>query len=602
VKYTTLKLWIITALMFAAGDILQASCAVTQDCSAACNNLPCSQSKNFWLPRPFSSDASREITLEKVLFQTDSHREEWNGTFSFATQYGQNFGTKCGCCKGLGSLPFWGASGTNSMTVGNNDGSADLDAYNFSLGNVSVNSDGIGGTITLNPKVTQAGTDFLLYFTHKKDEHGLYFKVHAPVVASIVNPQLCETGTEISGTNTFTDTTTDDTVITYYSNYPNLTDRYTSMTSAFAGGLGDGKSLDSQKSQVWLNFGKIASCKLTDIRLADLSFVLGYNVAANERGFFGVGFKTTCPTGNVPTGKYVLEPIVGRGGLWGVGGDVMGHYKAWKNEDESKYLDVWLQGDVLHLMPGRRPSYRSFDLALNGKGSKYILVQAFKTLANNSTVEAGSVTQAINITTLPVLSKFAVEGSVALMVDYHHNDWNLAVSGEFWGRSKESLSIDMCSCVGAGFKNLNNYAVVGRQVSAMQMTASTGYSTGLPASPATLVALCEPEAKINKSQNVVPLVDGAGALPTFPTTYPTGIKDATVAANRIPADLDVALDICGAAASKAYTGKVFGQFGYTWSECRYTPNFSFIGAAEFTGNTNSAAQMWSAGIQGSLNF
>jgi len=65
--------------------------------------------------------------------------------YSFATQYMQNFGAKCSSCKNLGSLPFWGALGNNSMTIGNNDGRADLDAYQFSLGNVQVDADGIGG-------------------------------------------------------------------------------------------------------------------------------------------------------------------------------------------------------------------------------------------------------------------------------------------------------------------------------------------------------------------------------------------------------------------------------------------------------------------------
>ena len=149
----------------------------------------------------------------------------------------------------------------------------------------------------------------------------------------------------------------------------------------------------------------------------------------------GLGFKTTCPTGNVPTAKYVFEPIFGRGGVWGVGADVMGHYKAWENDAKSKYLDVWFQGEVLHLLPGRQPSMRSFDLKANGAGSKYILLEHFETFPNG-TIRPDYTTQAVNVTTLPVFSKFAVEGNIGLMADFHCNNWNLALGGEFWGRTK----------------------------------------------------------------------------------------------------------------------------------------------------------------------
>ncbi|MBP6892735.1 hypothetical protein KBB68_04125 [Candidatus Babeliales bacterium] len=606
-------LWLKVAAILTIGQIIN-GCSVSQDCSSSCSSEPCSSSKNTWFPRAFSSDASREITLEKTVFQNESdHRDEWNGTFSFATQYMQNFGAKCNNCKNLGSLPFWGANGTNSMTYGNNDGRADIDAYNFGLGNVSVDSDGIGGTISINPNVTQVGTDFMLYFVHKKDEHGMYFKIHAPLGAISVNPQMTVTGEGAVDTSAFSAATiTNPTNITYNTNYPSLANRPQTLASAFAGGLGDDKSLNGLRTpyQGQLLYGKIATCKQTEIRLADLSFVLGYNVLANEKGFFGLGFKTTCPTGNVPSAQYMLEPIMGRGGNWGVGADIMGHYKAWENDTKTKYCDIWFQGEVLHLLPGRT-GLRSFDLLANGKGSKYILLQHYHqdNIVTGTQYVAGSLTQAINVTTLPVYSKFSVEGAAALMLDYHCNNWNLAVSGEFWGRTKETLSIDICSAIQLGRENLNHYAVVGRQASAFNVITNTTLAgvagTGVGAVLA-VTPLAQPAATINNSLTTNSLASAnanANVLPTFnlPATS-TGLVDGSDPANRIPEDLNEALDICGAAAAKAFTGKVFAQFGYTWNDARYTPNLSFIGSAEFTNATNNAVQMWSAGLQGSINF
>ena len=607
-------LWLKVAAILTIGQMIN-GCSISQNCSSSCSDQPCSSSKNTWFPRAFSSDASREITLEKTIFQSESNRDEWNGTFSFATQYMQNFGAKCNSCKNLGSMFSWSSTGLNSMTVGNNGGKADIDGWNFGLGNVAGGTVGalgydpnaINGVFTINPKVTQVGTDFLLYFVHKKDERGMYFKVQAPIGAISIDPQMTDT-TEIIAQNLFQQKTTavggPATAITYWTNYPGLANRSTSIADAISGGQNTGNALGGFKSpwQLEYHFGRIATEKQTEIRLADLSFVLGYNVFANEKGFFGLGFKTTCPTGNVPTAQYALEPIFGRGGVWGVGGDFVGHYKAWENDAKTKYCDIWFQGEVLHLLSGRTPSMRSFDLLLNGKGSKYILLQHYHQQSDGNWY-AGNLHPAINVTTLPVYSKFSVEGSAALMFDFHCNNWNLAVSGEFWGRTKESLSIDTTACIQQKQESLNNYAVVGRQAggtNTMQTIFVT--SAGINSYVTNVTPLCEPKATINTAQNQVQLAGNVAATMFSGAVIPAGIVDGRLASSRIPADLNEALDICGAAAAKAFTGKVFAQFGYTWNDARYTPNLSFIGSAEFTNKTNNAVQMWSAGLQGSLNF
>lgn len=574
-------------LMFAA----MSSVVFAGDCCAKVCNTPCSTSKNTWLPRAFSSYSTRDIMQEKSLFQVESKRDQWNGTLSFATEYMQNFGSKCGSCKNLGAMPFW--SGTNMMTVGDNSGDYDLDAYQFGLGNLTKDANGkvIPGNIMLDPKIQQVGTDFMLYFTQSKEERGFFFKLHAPLGAIMIDPRLKEpTPATPDDALTFTQVTAApaSSTITYaWEAYPSPANRDQSVSDVF---LGRGDKL-------LLTYGKVASCKQTAVKIGDVSASVGYNVVAGEKGFLGVAFKATCPTVTTPACEYMLEPLFGRAGAWGVGGEVMGHYKAWTNEAETRYLDVWLQGEVLHLMPGRKPSYRSFDLKANGKGSRYMLVQQYiKTYALDATDTVIEVTNptgiqhAINITTLPVISKIAVEGSLALMLDFHCHNWNLALGGEFWGRSGECLAIDCCN---APQSKLNDYAVVGRQVSNYTIDGQG------PLDPAP--CYCEPLATISKSQNPVVLV---GTVPTVvtPATLPEGIKDGRIATNRIPVSYEAALDIAGAAAAKAMTGKVTGQFGYTWSESAYTPSLSLFGGAEFTGNNNNAVQYWSAGIQGALNF
>ena len=604
-KNTTLNLWLALSIIF-SNSVITYACEVLQDCSTACTTQ-CSVGKNLFLPRAFSSNSSLEIMQEKNIFQVESDRNEWNGTFSFATTYGQNFGAKCNDCKNLGSLPFW--SGTNVMIAGDNTDTAvkngsNLDAFNFGMGNIDVDPiTHIGGTITLNPKVTQIGTDFLLYMTHFKDKPGLFFKVHAPVGALSIDPQMSQNGINAVDLNYF-DMITSGTQydLTYATSYPALADRHATLTGAFAGGVGqDGSVNGHTANQPSLNYGRISTCKLTEIRLADLSVSLGYNFFACEKGFLGIGFKVTCPTGTVAKADYALEPIFGRGGVWGVGGELMSHRKIWQNEAETKYLNIWLQGEILHLFPGRT-ALRSFDLKANGVGSKYLLVQRYyQQPSQNSIMTPSNLQQAINITTFPVNSKFLLEGSVSLMADFHCKHWNLAIGGEFWSRSKENLSINMCAAIDERNINLNHYAVVGRQASNFNIISGLG-GNQIDTSTVPFVPLCEPAAKINKAQDTITLVGAGANIVTFPTTIPTGLADARLSSNRIPANLTEALDICGAQVAKACTGKIFSQLGYTWLYHCCTPNLSLIGSAEFTNKTNNVVQMWSAGVQGSINF
>lgn len=172
----------------------------------------------------------------------------------------------------------------------------------------------------------------------------------------------------------------------------------------------------------------------------------------------------------------------------------------------------------------------------------------------------GALVPAINVTTLPVTSTFAVEGNFALLFDYTRNNWNMSVGGEFWARSAECLSIDCCRPLQDRNNqltdyDLSDYAVMGRQIAQNDINP----------------AWCEPLARINKS------VDYQGATNNFPNQ----VKDATLVENRIPAKFNDALDIAGAAASRIFTGKVIGEFGYTWADNCHIPHVSVFGGAEF---------------------
>ncbi len=555
--------------MLSAAGLMQAesSSSSSGDCSSSCSSdCDSPKSQNLWQPHAFSAYGSREILVMKDIYLSTD--KEWVSRFGTATEYMQSFNNDN--CHGLGALPFW--SGTNKMTIGDNSGDYDLDAYQFGLGNLATVGDEVqSGTITLAPKVQHVGSEMMWYLVQNQDKPGFYSKVKLPLGAMIVNAKLCENPATPYGAS-------DDAYIvlsdqSQYSSgiagfpqplyYPNL-------TAALAGGT-------NLQNPVY-KYGKYECCNHTVIRMGDIGVVLGMNFVVKDSGHFGIGAKVSCPTGNVPTAEYALEPIFGRAGHWGVGGEITGHYK--HEMDDERYWTFWVQGEAMHLFAGRRPSWRSFDLKANGAGSKYLLIQHY--IYNNAgTAFIGDrYDAAINFTTLPVKSTFSVEGNFAMMFDYHHKNMNIALGGEFWGRSAEKLSIDSCNLNNLDNYNedynLNNWAVLGRQLG----TEGSGGAYW-----------CEPLATISKSQDRYERGD-----------LPEGIKDATLAANRIPQKYSDALDICGAAAHRVFTGKVLGELGYTWEDHKHVPHVGLFGGAEFAAQSSRFVNLWSVGLQGTLQF
>jgi len=546
----------------------------TNTSDECCSDLVknCNYGKNLWQPRPFSSYGAREVLLLKDLYDHPFKHDEWDGTISIATEYMKSLQKSDGS-DNLGAMPFW--SETNSMIIGNNDGTADLDAYQFGMGNVSKQ-----GAITLNPKVRQVGSDIILHFTRYKHDRGFFFKLRAPVGAMSIKSELCEAPAELENA-----------VDQAWLMYPPVGDRYETLSQAFAGGSATESVVNtSLNKSLALNSGKISCCELTSVRLGDLTGVLGFNFFADEHYHLSLGIKTSCPTGTVPTGEFVFEPIFGRAGHWAAGLEFTAHYKHWVNEDEAKAIDIWIQSDLLHLYSGRRPSWRSFDLKKNGPGSKYMLVQ-FYFAGNPPTVPSGPadngrtpsfVTQAINVTTMPVLSSFNLEGNLSTVIEYSKKNWNMSFGVDIWGRTKECLQFDHCNIANLDAANLNDFAVLGRQIS--EDATDPGNIEPL--------YYCDPCAQINKSHNRV----------LFGDTPPSGVKDARLYQNRIPENLYDALDVSGAIEGRVISTKVSCSGGYAWKKKKYSPAINIFVGFEMTSYDSLRLNMWSVGFNGSLNF
>lgn len=559
-------------------------------------------SRNTMLFRPFCSYAYHDILAQKHELQNNTQQLHAM-SLTVTPEYMQSFGCKCNGTKSLGAYPFW--SETNEMTIGNNSGQADIDAWQFGLGNVIVDENGIAGKIRLNPKIQQAGADIALHYAHRKNEPSFYFKIHAPIVSLMVSPNLTEhPAAQPDDVFMLTQTTAAPSATIEYANAQYMTPsrRYLSMSQSFQGGVAQCNTIHgSAEKQMQLGYGRISSHHETIVRLADVTAAVGYNFYVNQDHLFGAGLVLTTPTGNTPKAFAMLEPIVGRAGAWGVGGEITGHATLWKADKNNHAVYLNMQTQLLHLIANRTPNHRSFDLKLNGKGSKYLLVQHYPadfsvTIPYTQDRTPHRITPAINITTIPVISKIAFEGVLAAELKYLYKNWNFGLSGEVFGRTQEKLQLDINSIVAEKVEILNNYAVIGRQIGNYYIN-QTSAPTG---SQIFIANLVEPLATINKSQDPIQLV---GNVPTIalPTTLPDGIGDARLAENRIPANPSDALDICGAQVPSVVTGKIYLSAGYTWNDKAFVPSLTLFGGVEWV-NNNSLPQMYSIGLSGNIQF
>lgn len=556
------------------------------------------------------SGSSTDLLQQKYLLNPIYDHVDRFLQISFLCQY-QHSATQCNPRKNLGSMPFW--SGSNTMTFGNNNGEADFDIYQFGFGDVKVNKDGVSGYIKLDPVVSQVGADFFIYYMREKDKPGFYFKVHAPISSMTIEPDWKEEHFEpFHGANVFHQITersdpnnpATSTEITYYDwRYPALPiERQDSVGGFLSGATLDCSHIDGNVTKpVRLHSGRLIIGKETVTKFAEFALSLGYNWIMEEKGFFGTAIKCSYPTGNLAAADFILEPIVGRSGLLGIGFETSGKYRIWENKRGDHSFDIWFNGDVMHLIAIRKPNMRSFDLKQNGPGSKYLLVQdyAAEYRPTFGDVDVGLQPQiihpAVNITTLPVLSSIDVEGTFAFLLDYYHNGLNVALGAEVWGRTQEHLAIDIVNAASQRFPNLNDYAVLGRQHGSYLINDQD------PSLNPVYTYYCEPLARVNKSKDAVRLV---GVPPTVfaPIDLPEGIADAREASNRIPAKFEDALDIKSAAASAVVTAKVFAQVGYAWKDYFYVPSIAVHTSFEFAPNTNNTVGFWAAGVQFAMSF
>ena len=507
---------------------------------------------NFFA-RPFCMDIAREILAEQSAWANLQDTKDWFGTFQISAQYYQNMNSTNPT--GIGAYPFW--SGTNSMTVGNNaygtTQNYDVDAYQFGLGPVTTS-----GTITISPEIYSAGINFFLYASNHECSPGVFTKFQFSIGAAFMNPHLTETP-NVQGV-----IYPDEAMSNIALDSAGIGPIYANMSQAFTGYSAAGNPVvaGTPKDSIFtgLHYGKIDGKLSTQAQLSDIDFVVGYNFLANDHAHVGLGLRLSAPIATGPSGFYLLEPLFGKGGGWGIGAELISHGKLWE-KDENHYLEVWVDGYMMHLF--RSIQYRSYDTIANGKGSKYLLIGDYTNTGNAS---VGSYQPLINESTLLTYSIFPFIVDAAGYLQYTHENWKLGAGYNIAGRCQETLIL-IDSYI------IQEFAIVGQQPNSDENGVVTNQ--------------IDPSAKIYAAMPS-PQTVGAGGPIATPFLCLQNAQQA--------------LDIQGACQPGSWTSKIFAQVAYVWQDSNFCPTLGAQGSTEFSMSGNTAVSQWSIGIRGGISF
>lgn len=180
-------------------------------------------------------------------------------------------------------------------------------------------------------------------------------------------------------------------------------------------------------------FGALPCGRVQKTGVSQLDFVVGYNWCADETRHAGLYLLTSAPTGNVPSGHSIFEPIVGNGRLWEIGPGISAHV------DLMRYgfhvLSFYLNGNLTHQF--KNFQRRSFDLIGRGPLSRYMLLKEFDKDGNYT----GSLVNAIDFATRAVRVGGSAKIDFAMKLSYYYDRCGIDVGYNLYARSKEKLRL-----------------------------------------------------------------------------------------------------------------------------------------------------------------
>jgi len=447
--------------------------------------------------------------------------------------------------------------------------------------------------VTFEPRIDNFLIDFNLYLGLDDWCKGLYFRIHAPVVHTRWDLNMCEC-VQDAGDNA------------YWPGYFNKTVNIVGTSTVgiaradlvpnfttFASGCGVINSQEFMFNP--LCAARMSCCNHKETALSDIQMALGYNVWCEDDYHVGFNLRAAAPTGTRPTGMYLFEPIVGNGKHWELGAGMSTHWCFWSDECDCKSLAFYIDANVTHLFKTRQ--CRTFDLC--GKPlSRYMLTAKFKTpvedlLAGEDQLQvkpskqfAGIYSPLANLTTFAVDVSVGAQADLVLMLQYLHCNWSCNIGYNFWGRSCERIE---CPCNCCPCFEENTWGLKGDAFMYGFLPAGETLET-----PGIALSATQPKATIYKGTNNYPEGDdqllwaqnpgvanrrfafNGQELPLY-TLVDGEDQQGEVLTSLNPVLLDFCdIDLCGAR-TKGRSHKLFINFDYTWCDYECTRPYLGIG-------------------------
>lgn len=446
---------------------------------------------------------------------------------------------------------FWGVDNLiiSGSQVANRDNQTQILADYFGLSPL------FQSTVRMKPEIRTALVDFDLYLGWQD----YYFRIHAPYVWTRWHYELFESVAP---------------QILPQGSYPALYMAPTSIPApansfkqAIAGNLTWG---DVKQS---LLFGRIDGAQRKS-GFAEAQLALGWNFINNSIAHAGLNIRGSIPAGTRSKAVYLFEPIIGNGHHPELGLGFTGHLILWEKDGEQT-VGIYSDINLTHLFNSRQR--RSFDLInpsdpnnieFKGFGTRYILAKQFDVFGNYT----GVTVPTINVTTLECDVSMAIQIDAVIMASYEYKGYTVDLGYDVWFRSREMISNR------EKIPSFPHYALKGIQNVAINLTTPS-----------------------NATQSTA-------------TIFGNNLADQALVADPNPPVFfnDNMIDESSAEATRGFTHKVFGDFGYSWQNCTcYVEPFLGIGGeVEFEGlnprheikaNKNSISQ-WGVWIKGGFGF
>jgi hypothetical protein len=364
------------------------------------------QGVSFFSPRSQSvNDARYNVGWHPYIHRYES--DHCYATLAITPEFTQSFHPDH-IAQALFGTPFLFISGSQAEVRGATDILGDY----FGL------STEFQSTVQLNPTIQNFITTLSLYVGFDGWLPGLYCMLHAPAVWTQWHLHLNETVLNDG---------TDSPYPALYMDEESITAPYTSFTQALTGTKTFGQMTNP------LAAGRVCGTQKKG-GLSDLIMILGYDIISRPDGYAGLNFRVAAPTGSRPNGTFLFEPVIGNGKHWECGIGFSGRVPVWEKDGEQE-LSLFANLNFTHLFKARQT--RSFDLCLNGFGSRYILVKQFDNDGNYT----GNLLPAINVTTLSCDVRVDLQFEFLAMLGYTYNGLTADLGYNGWIRSKERISL-----------------------------------------------------------------------------------------------------------------------------------------------------------------